>query len=113
MKQEKAGGLKIFMRASEKYTRANRSPEKIFTTFSCALPYCHKQHDVSLPLAALRGDRSYRHSKQGASPDDRSERRQHVLWQSKVEARGAGMIAGPSQGVVAGQTIGECNARIS
>lgn len=48
MKQEKAGDLKIFMRASEKYTRANRSPEEIFTIFSCAVPYRHEQQEGSL-----------------------------------------------------------------
>lgn len=85
MKQEKVGGLKIFMRASEKYTHANRSPEKIFTIFSRALPYRHEQHDVSLPLAALRGDRFCRDLKQGASPGDRSEWCLHVFWQSRMK----------------------------
>ena len=54
MKQEKEGGLKIFMRASEKYTRANSSPEEIFTTFSCAVPYRHEQQEGSLHFRRAR-----------------------------------------------------------
>jgi len=90
MKQEKADGPKIFMRASEKYTRADRSPEKIFTTFSCAVPYRHGQPDMSLPLAALSGDRSSLRFEQESSLCERSKRRQQDSWQARLNhlARG-------------------------
>lgn len=48
---------KKFMRASKKILRANRLPQEIFTTFSCAFPYRHEQHEGSLlfPCAQVIG----------------------------------------------------------